>query len=236
MRQEPVYPFDYSTRRNIMKIVYALLLGALCLQAQAENPAPSTQSGARSLAPCPPIGDCDRRNLGAPARQTTAKPGAFAVPTAQPPLPRPGVGMTPSVVNKFAAPGSPDLYVRPKFPAPQQAGLPSGFPSVGYCGPVGANGGHSAAVWVVVRNKGLMNAAASTLRVSFTQTGTVVDLPTPALNAGQQTEFGIPIPPGCFNGPSTNCNFSIAVDPAMGVAESDEQNNTDAAYCTSAAT
>jgi len=90
---------------------------------------------------------------------------------------------------------------------------------------------------VVIKNQGLADAPASTLRVTFsTPSGPVpVDVPTPMLSGGGGfASLALPIPPACFlpNNPFPNaCNFVIAADVAGVVVESNESNNNVAGAC-----
>ena len=85
---------------------------------------------------------------------------------------------------------------------------------------------------VEVKNQGLTNAPASTLRVTFTTpTGPVpVDVPTPALaGGGAFIDLAVPIPSGCLS--ASTCPFQVAVDVADVVVESDNTNNNASGVC-----
>jgi hypothetical protein len=81
---------------------------------------------------------------------------------------------------------------------------------------------------VVVFNQG-KDSGASTTRVEFAN-NPPVDIPTPALAAGTSTILEIPIPAGCADA-SLNCHFTIGVDSANVVSESNETNNNAAGVC-----
>lgn len=86
---------------------------------------------------------------------------------------------------------------------------------------------------VHVKNQGLTDAGASTLRVTFaTAAGPVVtDVATPALASGGFADLSIAIPPACSEPFPTACKFTIDADIAGVVVESDESNNNVAGVC-----
>lgn len=80
---------------------------------------------------------------------------------------------------------------------------------------------------VTIRNQGSGVAAPSTTRIDFS-TGSLVDVPTPMLAAGAQTDLIVPIPAGCF---SPDCGFVIYADFFSVVGEIDEINNKATGVC-----
>lgn len=80
---------------------------------------------------------------------------------------------------------------------------------------------------VIVCNQGTGPAGPSTTTVDFGQFGRV-DVPTPALEPLACTVVTAAIPEGCFD---PDCNFSITVDSAGVVTESDKDNNTVTGVC-----
>lgn len=94
-----------------------------------------------------------------------------------------------------------------------------------------ANGGYCRrrdnALIVTIRNQGSGVAAPSTTRIDFSP-GNTVDVPTPQLAAGAQTDLLVPIPAGCF---SPDCGFVIYADFFSVVVETDEINNKATGIC-----
>jgi hypothetical protein len=80
---------------------------------------------------------------------------------------------------------------------------------------------------VTVCNKGTGPAGPSTTRVDFGQHGRV-DVPTPALAAGDCADVQVTIPPNCFD---PDCEFRITVDAAAVVAEANKSNNVASGVC-----
>ena len=75
---------------------------------------------------------------------------------------------------------------------------------------------------VTVANQGTGAAKPSTTNVLFGPYGTV-SIATPALASGASTEVETAIPTGCFD---PDCDFTIVVDAADQLRESDEGNNS----------
>jgi subtilase family serine protease len=84
---------------------------------------------------------------------------------------------------------------------------------------------------VHVANQGSSPAPASTTHVDFANSGGV-DMPTPALAPGASAIVTFAIPATCFNAVS-QCSFTIVVDSANVVTESNETNNSAAGLCQS---
>jgi len=107
--------------------------------------------------------------------------------------------------------------------------LPGSVPPNVFC-QVDSNGN----LVVRVKNQGLTNAPASTLRVTFsTPTGSMpVDIPTPALaGGGGFVDLTTPVPANCYLSADRGCHFQIAVDVADVVVEGDETNNNVSGVC-----
>jgi hypothetical protein len=83
---------------------------------------------------------------------------------------------------------------------------------------------------VVIRNVGTALAGASITKVEFTSGSgpRVFELKTPVLWPGHSYKHEVNIPSGCFD---PDCGFSITVDPADSVRESDELNNLSHENC-----
>ena len=80
---------------------------------------------------------------------------------------------------------------------------------------------------VTVCNVGDAPAGPSTTRVDFPGHGSV-DVPTPALAAGDCVDIKADIPRGCFD---PDCEFRITVNATGAVTESDDTNNTATGRC-----
>ena len=80
---------------------------------------------------------------------------------------------------------------------------------------------------VTIRNQGSGVAAPSATRIDFSP-GNIVDVPTPMLAAGAQTDLFVPIPAGCF---SPDCGFVIYADFFSVVVETNEINNKATGIC-----
>lgn len=80
---------------------------------------------------------------------------------------------------------------------------------------------------VTVRNQGATDAGPSETRVNFGSHGIAVRN-TPGLPAGNDVTLEFPIPRGCFD---SDCEFTIVVDAADDVVESNESNNVASDVC-----
>jgi len=81
-----------------------------------------------------------------------------------------------------------------------------------------------------VSNLGNVAAPASTTHVEFANGGGGVDLPTPALAAGASAILDLTTPAACYDS-GNRCSFTIVVDSAGVVSESNEANNSAAGLC-----
>jgi hypothetical protein len=81
---------------------------------------------------------------------------------------------------------------------------------------------------VHVANLGTAPAPASTTHVDFANGGSV-DMATPVIGVGGSTTVTFAIPASCFV--SNKCGFSITVDSANAVIESNESNNSISKVC-----
>jgi subtilisin family serine protease len=125
--------------------------------------------------------------------------------------------------------------VAPRKRREQRVGLPDlvpvrlpnmGMDPIAYC-----NLDDRKRLVVTVKNQGDAGAPASTTRVTFHSVpggDVVVDLPTPALAAGESVDLDPIELPNCYH---PNCHFTITVDVTGVVAESNEANNTAEGYC-----
>lgn len=130
----------------------------------------------------------------------------------------------------------PDLFVYRHYGTPQEAGLPSGFPHVEFCGGHDGQGGPSRRVYFEVFNRGSVAAPASQVRVQFMNPQTkqirVVDVPVQPLAAQAHVVKRVAIPPGCYSaGSNAQCNFVIAADPGKLIPERFEDNNAQRSHC-----
>ena len=80
---------------------------------------------------------------------------------------------------------------------------------------------------VTIRNQGAAAAAASTTTVTFNPGG-AFPVQTPAIAQGASATVSVAIPGACFN---PDCEFTITVDSASGVPESNENNNVAGGSC-----
>ncbi|WP_457282242.1 CARDB domain-containing protein [Polaromonas sp. P5_D5] len=225
-------------------VALAFLFGAGCLPAAyAANPA-----GTQHLKPCPPgtIGDCDRRyaSPGEPARAVTSPatnlplktPGLPPPPTVHPAGGNNAAPVDPNAVESLQANGLPDLFIYRFYKAPQEAGLPAGFPFVEFCGSNDGQGGPSRRVYFEVHNRGTVPSPSSKVRVRFvnpnTQQAQTVNVSVQALTAHSHVAKKVTIPKGCYSaGSNAQCNFTITADPDTQIAERFENNNVQSAFC-----
>lgn len=83
---------------------------------------------------------------------------------------------------------------------------------------------------VNVYNQGGADAAASKLRIVF-GSAQPVDFDTVALAAGTGTDVVVAIPNDCYDQNTLQCSFTVGVDAANVVAESEETNNNARGLC-----
>ena len=138
-----------------------------------------------------------------------------------------GSGGTPQGPDKLGAPGLADLTIVQILPAPNPV---EGLPNQGYCYKWPKGGAANRLVFKT-RNNGTAAAPASTVRVTFSGAGNV-DVPTSALQPGQEWNQEIWIPNGCYpGGYHGSCNYTIRLDANNQVQESNEANNQDQSLC-----
>jgi hypothetical protein len=121
-----------------------------------------------------------------------------------------------NVLAQLAAASPVDLVPLPRTPGSTDP--------LDFCQSTGPN-----AFDVYVANQGTVPAPASTTHVDFANSGGV-DMPTPALAPGGSAIVHFAIPATCFDA-SNKCSFTIVVDSANVVTESNETNNSAAGLC-----
>ncbi|MEO8022264.1 CARDB domain-containing protein [Polaromonas sp.] len=227
-------------------VALALLLGVTFLPAtHAANPA-----GTQQLKPCPPaapgaIGDCARR-YGAPGEPAKADVspvnpplktlGLSPPPTVHPQAENAAAPVDPNAAKSSQANGLPDLFIYRFYKTPQEAGLPTGFPLVEFCGSNDGQGGPSRRVYFEVYNRGTVPSPNSKVRVRFvnpnTQQVQIVNVAVQPLAAHAHVAKKVTIPNGCYSaGSNAQCNFTITADPDAQIAERFENNNVQSAFC-----
>ena len=106
----------------------------------------------------------------------------------------------PAIPATLASNEKPDLFIYRHYGSPQEAGLPSGFPHVEYCGGNDGQGGPARRVYFEVFNRGNAAAPASQVRVQFVNPKTnqirVVNVAVQPLAAQAHTVKRVAIPPG----------------------------------------
>jgi hypothetical protein len=142
----------------------------------------------------------------------------------------------PAATATLASNEKPDLSIYRHYGSPQEAGLPSGFPHVEYCGGNDGQGGPARRVYFEVFNRGNVAAPASQVRVQFVNPKTnqirVVNVAVQPLAAQAHTVKRVAIPPGCYSaGSSAQCNFVIMADPGNAITERFEDNNAQRSNC-----
>ena len=140
---------------------------------------------------------------------------------------RPGGGGRPQGPGRIGALPQADLTIVQILPAPNPV---EGLPNQGYCYKWPKGGAANRLVFKT-RNNGTAAAPASTVRVTFSGAGNV-DVPTAALQPGQEWNQEIWIPNGCYpGGYHGSCNYTIRLDANNQVSESNEANNQDQSLC-----
>lgn len=146
------------------------------------------------------------------------------------------VPMLPAAPATLSANAKPDLFIYRHYDSPQEAGLPSGFPHVEFCGGHDGQGGPAKRVYFEVYNRSPIAAPASQVRVQFTNPKTnqvrVVNLDVQPLAPQAHVVKRVAIPPGCYSaGSNAQCNFTITADPNGLVSERVEDNNAQRSSC-----
>lgn len=146
------------------------------------------------------------------------------------------VPLMPAAPATLSADAKPDLFIYRHYDSPQEAGLPSGFPHVEFCGGHDGQGGPAKRVYFEVYNRSPIAAPASQVRVVFTNPKThqirVVNVDVSPLAPQAHVVKRVAIPPGCYSaGANAQCNFVITADPDKLIPERFEDNNAQRSHC-----